>query len=378
MHLARFLIFLGGTRLQQFAQTYFPWTDQNITEPDRCVHLTCKQVSLPCRNTTTTTTAKCPPGQVDSSTRSAQNTTRGLAVDNNLLALPYIYLLYLDYAQRIDLLSIQASRISNNLVTLISVEDPPSRRPTLAFFTGLIQIATFFLAYSAGLLLTPIDYYKHRSNTSGNQHNWSTTLAYSAMSLLLGFLLSATWTDHHIPKFTSLQGDLQLAFSWRVAPLYFSCDRLCNTSLWFFRHYHCFHHQRNTIRPVGHCTHNRAGRKTGLDCSSSRASTIPHLESEPGPKSGLSTKATWTTRHTLQSILFLLCLCGWVLMTLPDQWKGGEGCSGISWTGTGADFDAAALVTLLQAKSHDKALQIGYGLWTHSHWGSKKKLQTSD
>jgi hypothetical protein len=65
-------------------------------------------------------------------------------------------------------------------------------------------------------------------------------------------------------------------------------------------------------------------------------------------------------------------------MTLPDQWKGGEGCSGMSWTGTGADFDAAALVTLLQAKSHDKALQIGYGLWTHSHWGSKKKLQTSD
>lgn len=48
-------------------------------------------------------------------------------------------------------------------------------------------------------------------------------------------------------------------------------------------------------------------------------------------------------------------------MTSTTTLSGGEGCLNRSWIKTEADFNADALTQLLEAKHHDKALQIGYG-----------------
>ena len=50
-------------------------------------------------------------------------------------------------------------------------------------------------------------------------------------------------------------------------------------------------------------------------------------------------------------------------MTDQQNWNGGEGCLGESWTKTRAAFHAPALEQLMMAKAHDTALQAGHDPW---------------
>lgn len=122
----------------------------------------------------------------------------------------------------------------------------------------------------------------------------------------------------------------------------------------------------------------------GADTDNSTSSYRLHHICKSGPKSGHSDLISRTSLVTaLICLLLLLNMdCSDLAMTSTTTLSGGEGCLNRSWIKTEADFNADALTQLLEAKHHDKALQIGYGHENPSETayiqqGSETQLQKS-